>query len=83
MAEIYMNQIREILNELKWSKGELEDVEIWYIHRGAPNNTKIITGKEIISIDKTFLQTIDAMIPHHRIFKIMLKNTILFERKKK
>jgi uncharacterized protein (UPF0248 family) len=82
MAESDMNKIREILNELKWNQKNLEDVEIWYIHRGAQNNTKIITGKEIISIDKTFLQTNDATIPHHRIFKIKLNNTILFDRKK-
>jgi len=82
MAESDMNKIREILNELKWNQKNLEDVEIWYIHRGSPNNTKIITGKEIISIDKTFLQTNDATIPHHRIFKIKLNNTILFDRKK-
>lgn len=76
-----MNQIRDILNELKWrNKYALQDAEIWYIHRGAPNDTKIITGKEIIAIDKTFIETEDAMIPHHRIFKITYKDQILFDR---
>ena len=79
-----MNQIRDILNELKWRKNKnLDDVIIWYIHRGVPNNMKILSGKDIVSIDKTFIETEEAMIPHHRIIKIYLNDTILFERKRK
>lgn len=78
-----MNQIRDILNELKWRKKFVfQDTEIYYIHRGAPKNTKIITGSEVYSIDKTFIKTVDAMIPHHRIFKIMYHDKTLFDRKK-
>jgi hypothetical protein len=76
-----MNQIRDILNELKWRKKFVfQDTEIYYIHRGAPKNTKIITGSEVISINKTFIETDDAMIPHHRIFLIMYHDKILFDR---
>jgi uncharacterized protein len=79
-----MNEIRDILNELKWRKNKnLEDVKIWYIHRGAPNNTRILSGKDIISIDKTFIEIKETMIPHHRIFKICLHDTILFQRERK
>ena len=76
-----MNQIRNILNKLKWNhQSDFLNVEIWYVHRGAPNNTKIITGAEVKSIEKTFIETEEAMIPHHRIFKIILNDTILFDR---
>ena len=78
-----MNKIRDILNELKWRKKFIfQDTQIYYIHRGALNNTKIISGSEIISIDKTFIETQDSMIPHHRIFKIIYHNHVLFDRRK-
>ena len=78
-----MNRIRDILNELKWRrKFVFQKTKIYYIHRGAPENTKMITGSEIVSINKTFIETIDAMIPHHRIFKIKYQQKILFDREK-
>ena len=76
-----MNLVRDILNEIKWRrKYDLSKVEIWYIHRGAPDDTKIIKGDEIKSIGKTFIETTDAMIPHHRVFKIVYNGETLFNR---
>jgi uncharacterized protein (UPF0248 family) len=72
---------RDILNELKWKQGfDLGKAEIWYIHRGAPNDTKIISGKDISSLEKSFMRTTDAMIPYHRIFKIVYDQKTIFER---
>jgi uncharacterized protein (UPF0248 family) len=77
-----MNKIRDILNEIKWrNKYKLDELKLYYVHRGAPQNFKIISGTDIISIDKTFIETGDAMIPHHRIFKITYKEKTLFNRK--
>ena len=77
-----MNLVRDILNEIKWRKEyDLSEVEIWYIHRGAPNDTRILKGDEIKSIGKTFIETEDAMIPHHRVFKIIYKGRNLFDRR--
>ena len=79
-----MTNPRDILNKLKWKKdNELGLAEIMYIHRGAPNDTKIISGKEIVNLDKTFIQTSTSMIPYHRIFKIIYNGDIIFERRKK
>jgi uncharacterized protein (UPF0248 family) len=76
-----MPNLRNVLNELKWrEKYNLDKAEIWYVHRGAPNNTKIITGNEILSIDRSFIQTTTAMIPYHRIFKIVYNGEIIFKR---
>jgi len=76
-----MPNLRNILNELKWRKKfNLDKAEIWYVHRGAPNNTKIISGSEILSIDRSFIETTTAMIPYHRIFKIIYKGKIIFKR---
>ena len=71
----------DILNELKWKQDyDLNQAEIWYIHRGAPNDTKIMSGKDIIRLDKSFIQTSTAMIPYHRVFKILYEKKVIFER---
>jgi len=76
-----MPNIRDILNELKWKQdSDLEKAEIWYVHRGAQNDTKIISGKEIVSLGKSFMQTTTAMIPYHRIFKIICTGEVIFKR---
>jgi len=73
------NGLRGLLNEIKWTK-DLEKVEIWYVHRGAPNDTKILSGKDIVTIGKSFFDTANASIPYHRIFKIVYEGKIVFER---
>ena len=79
-----MTNPRDILNELKWRKKfDLTLAEIWYVHRGALNNTKIISGEEIVNLEKSFMQTTTSMIPYHRIFKIVYKNNTIFQRRKK
>jgi uncharacterized protein (UPF0248 family) len=75
---------RIILNELKWKNGfDINLAEIWYIHRGAPNDTKIITGRDILDLEKSFMKTTSSMIPYHRIIKIVYKDEIIFKRRKK
>jgi len=77
-----MTNPREILNKLKWKKEfNLNQAEIWYVHRGTPNDTKIIYGKDILKLDRSFMQTTTAMIPYHRIFKIIYENKVIFNRK--
>jgi len=74
-----MPHLRKLLNEIKWTK-KLEDVEIWYVHRGAQNNTKIISGKEITVLGRSFLETASATIPYHRITKILYEGKTVFDR---
>lgn len=78
---VNMTNPRDILNELKWKQDcNLEQAEIWYIHSGAPNDTKIISGEDIVKLEKSFMQTTTAMIPYHRIFKIIYEEKIIFKR---
>jgi hypothetical protein len=78
---VNMTNPRDILNKLKWKQDcNLEQAEIWYIHRGAPNDTKIISGEDIVKLEKSFMQTTTAMIPYHRIFKIIYEEKIIFKR---
>ena len=76
-----MKNPRIVLNELKWKKDfNLDLAEIWYLHRGAPNDTKIISGKDIIKLEKSFMHTTTAMIPYHRIFKVVYQEKVIFQR---
>ena len=76
-----MTNPRDILNELKWKQDfDLSNAEIWYVHRGAPKDTKIISGKDVIKIGKSFMETTTAMIPYHRIFKITYHKKVIFKR---
>ena len=47
--------IKEILNEIKWTK-DINKVQLWYIHRGAINDTRILSGKDIVRIEKSSLE---------------------------
>ncbi len=78
-----MKNPRIILNKLKWKNDlDFKKTEVWYLHRGAQNDTKIITGEEIIDIKRSFMKTKTAMIPFHRIYKIIYKNKTIFKREK-
>lgn len=71
---------REILNELKWRKDKnLAEAEIHFLHRGAPNDIKIISGSEIRELGRSFFTVGDNEIPYHRIRKIIYRGEILFD----
>lgn len=74
-----MPRLRDVLNEIKWTK-DLNKAELWYVHRGASNDTKILSGKDIVNIGKSSIDTITATIPYHRIFKVVYDGTIIFQR---
>jgi len=75
-----MPNLRLILNKLKWT-GKLDgNVEIWYIHRGAPDNQMMMKGSDIINIGRSFLESTTTTIPYHRIIIIKRKNEMIFQR---
>ncbi|MFO7677293.1 MAG: RNA repair domain-containing protein [Thermoplasmatota archaeon] len=76
------NNLRTILNEIKWTK-DIDKLEIYYRHRGAPDNTRKINGDAIVSIDTASLDTKQSTIPYHRIHTIIYDNEIIFKRKTK
>lgn len=75
-----MPSIRDLLNEIKWTK-DLSKAEIWYLHRGAPNDTMIISGSDIVDIGHSFFETTTATIPFHRVFKILYDGEVVFDRR--
>jgi hypothetical protein len=73
---------REVLNAIKWrTDRNFNLTEIWYVHRGAPNDIKIISGKEIQKLTRDFFITKDATIPYHRIIKIIYDGQEVWGRK--
>ena len=75
-----MPSIRAILNEIKWTK-DLSKTEVWYIHRGAPDDTMIISGADIIDIGRSFFETTTASIPFHRVTRIIYDGEVVFDRR--
>ena len=69
---------------MKWTQGEsLDEAVIWYVHRGAPDDTLRITGDKIKELGAGFFDTEDATIPYHRILKIEYRGKVLFEKRDK
>jgi len=75
---------RDIFNEIKW-RFDLSKCKIYYIHRGAPGDVKIIDGSMIKSIERSFLVLYgiveDSYIPYHRITRIEFEEKTGFDRK--
>ncbi len=64
---------REVLNEIKWHPDlSMDRVEVTYEHRGAPGNVKVISGKDIAELGRSFFGTGDSSIPYHRIRRISI-----------
>jgi uncharacterized protein (UPF0248 family) len=83
MAENIKYNPKIILNEIKWrDKFDLDKIIIYYLHRGSPNNIKMLNGVEIVKIGKSFIETNSSHIPFHRILEIKYGDKILFDRKR-
>lgn len=74
---------RDLFNEIKW-RFDLRRCRIYYIHRGAPGDIKIMEGRAIKNIGRSFLVlegvVEDVYIPYHRIVRIEFDENLIFER---
>ncbi|MGD0057757.1 MAG: RNA repair domain-containing protein [Methanomassiliicoccales archaeon] len=71
---------KEVLTKLKWGPGsDIRDAEIHFLHRGAPNDTKVIKGADIVELERSFFVTTEGVIPYHRIRKVMCRGKTLYE----
>jgi len=77
---------RDIFNEIKW-RFDLCRCRVYYIHRGAPGDVKMVEGSAIRRIDRSFLVLEGAVdevyIPYHRIVRIEYDDRIIFDRPKR
>ncbi len=45
-------------------------MEIFYVHRGAPGDFKVLKGEDIIDLGRSFITHTGGEIPYHRVFRI-------------
>lgn len=76
---------REILLEIKY-RGEysLDNVTIYYVNRGSPDNLASKKGADISELGHYYIEFYDlpqsAYIPYHRIRKITYNEEVIFRR---
>jgi uncharacterized protein (UPF0248 family) len=80
-----MATIRDLLNREKWaSKAGLGELEVVILHRGAPEDLKVISGESIADIaPRAMLVREDdeeSVIPYHRVRIIRRGDTIIWRR---
>jgi uncharacterized protein (UPF0248 family) len=77
---------RPVLNEIKW-RYNLSKCRVHFIHRGMPGDIRIVDGRDIKNIDRSYLVLEsfpeDIYIPYHRIFMIEYNGEIVYEHHKK
>ncbi len=71
------------LNMLKWT-GKLDRGEIVILHRGAPQEMKVIAGSKVTQVKKSHFYykegNRESFIPLHRILEIRLDGEIIWKR---
>lgn len=73
------------LSRLKWVGG-LEDCEIVIVHRGAPDDRKVIPGKKVTEIKKSYFyyrngrNGRETCIPLHRVLEVRLEGKVIWKR---
>ena len=78
---------KEALNRIKWTGNPLlEGVRVWYIHRGAPGDMKVVDGTRILRLEHSFFVVLshgrETHIPYHRILRIEFNGECVFKRQK-
>lgn len=66
--------VRDALNELVWRHDALDEVVVWYIHRGAPDDHRAMPGDRILGLGHSFMHIEGPRggthIPYHRILRV-------------
>ncbi|MEE9594546.1 MAG: RNA repair domain-containing protein [Candidatus Hydrothermarchaeales archaeon] len=75
------------LLELKWHpQKSLEDVEVTYLHRGAPEDKLTVQAQEIVDLEKSFFVLMrrgeEVRIPYHRILELRKEGEIIWKKKR-
>jgi uncharacterized protein (UPF0248 family) len=74
---------REVLNKLKWHPDfDFEEYEVVYVHRGAPNNEKCVSCRDIVDLEHSdFVLVEGTHIPYHRVLRILREGGIVIWKK--
>lgn len=72
---------RDVLNDLRWNRGQLEQATIAYLHRGAPDDTAFIAGSAVVALRRSFFDLAGGTsIPYHRVKRIEVGGAVVWER---
>ena len=73
----------QTLNRLKWASG-LADARIVILHRGTPENRKVIEGKDVTEVKRSYFVFSKAgretVIPNHRVLEVALEKKVIWKR---
>ncbi len=77
---------KRILDEHMWSPYKsMMNLKIKYIHRGVKGNVKVICGKDIKYLEKSFfvieVEGKEVRIPYHRILEIWEGDRIIWKKR--
>jgi len=76
-----MPTIRDTLNKIKWTSPDgLRGIEVEIVHRGAPNDKRVIKGEEIKDVAPRAIICEDVVIPYHRVLCIRRGGEVLWRR---
>ena len=80
-------QLKDVFSKYKFSGSNgLSRLEIVILHRGAPNNRKTISGKDI-RVYRTYFEYFDGFewiyIPFHRILEIREGNKVIWRKRER
>lgn len=72
-----MTTLRDLLNRARWGGGDLQDLEIVVVHRGAPGDRRALSGSRIVTVGPAGIELMPeaseeegAFIPYHRFLAI-------------
>lgn len=75
---------RATLNEVKWRYDALDEVTVFYEHRGAPDDRASFSGADIVELGRSFMTVRrpddEVKIPYHRIERIDRDGEKIFDR---
>jgi len=72
---------RDILNEIKWRGFPMHGCTVYYLHRGAPDDTMVILGSEITNLGHSFFtMETGTSIPYHRIRRIEYADKLVYRK---
>jgi len=75
-----------MLNKLKWGgEDELQSAKVTILHRGAPNDKRVIKGNDILELGRGLMRVAspegEVEIPYHRILRIEARGRVLWDKR--
>ncbi|MEM9865012.1 MAG: RNA 3'-terminal phosphate cyclase [Myxococcota bacterium] len=66
------NQLREVLNDARWHRQDLERCCLWVRHRGAPGDRREVSGAQVARVTSSGVELADgSSIPFHRVLRVL------------